>query len=421
MLIYHSVRCSLVFILVLLLVTSACATATYQPHLGTGFGFSETPIASDTYKVTFEGRAPTKRLNAFVLYRCAELAIAKGFSSFNLVYGYNVDTNTLGINGKAIAIVRFDSSPSGDPDMGWYDARRILEELSPLLGIPSHDFVANPRSNVDVDYTAVVLYPFFVTSIDSQTYRVQLSLPEMTSPSGYSTDWFKLLDMMLWHRLAQFAVDSGADYFVLLSGSGRIGSYGTGAGQNTYYHPYNERSVIVRLFKGERPAALPAAFMAQDILDSAGLKFRHPDEKVGKVSSGKLDYPRRDTSRIREIAAIPLDIRYRDPSMISYKRTPADLEERLFVRCAEATLADGYDYFSFVKEEEYLEPWQQDKPGEFIKNSYASGTPVFSGNYDMKYDDIRIRIRKFRKRDGLPPDGFVFDAADIMHNIGQRL
>ena len=404
----------------LLLITSACSTATYQPYLGTGAGFSETPIASDTYKVTFEGRGPTKRLNAFVLYRCAELAIAKRATSFNLVYGYNVDSNTLGMNSKAIAIIKLESSPSSDRSTAWYDALQTLEALAPLLEIPPHEFVANPRSNPDLDYREVVLYPFLVTSIDSQTYRVQLNMPEMTSPSGFSTKWFKLIDLMLWHRLAQFTVDSGADYFVLLGGSGRIGNYRTGAGQNTYYHPYNERSVIVRLFKGERPAALPSAFMAQDILESAGLKFRVRDQKIGKVSTDKLAYVRREPGSRNEVSAASQEILFRDPSMISYKRTPADLEERLFVRCAEVTLADGYDFFAFVKEEEHLQPWEQDRPGDFAKNSYAGGTPIFSGNYDMKFDDIRVRIQKFRK--GHVPAGlFVFDAADVMRNIGQRL
>ena len=414
------VRHATILLCALLLLTSACSTATYQPYTGVGSGFSETLIASDTYKVTFEGRAPTKRLNAFVMYRCAELAIAKGFPSFNLVYGYNANTKTLGENGKSIAIIRFDASPSGDQRMGWYDASRTLEELSPLLNVPSHEFVSNPRSSFDLDYTEVILYPFLVTTIDSHTYRLQLSLPEMTSSSSFSIDWFKLLDLMLWHRLAQFTVDSGADYFVILSGSGRIGTYRTGWGQkNTYYHPYNERSVIVQLYKGERPALLKSAFLAQDILESAATKFHLSDEKNGKVATSRSESLIGNNGRIRETPAVPQEVLFRDPSMISYKRTPADLEERLFVRCAEVTLADGYDYFAFVKDD-HVPPWQQDTPGEFVENSYAGGTPVFSGDYDLKYDDIRVRIQKFRKGD-VPAGLFVFDAADIMHNIGQRL
>lgn len=39
----------------------------------------------------------------------------------------------------------------------------------------------------------------------------------------------------------------------------------------------------------------------------------------------------------------------------------------------------------------------------------------------MKLDDIRVRIQEFRKGDVLPTGLFVFDARDVIKNIGQQL
>jgi len=131
-----SVRRTLPLFCAVLFITSACSTS-YQPYMGVGSGFSETLIGPDTYRVAYEGRASTKHLNAFLVYRCADLAIGKGYKLFNIVYGYNSGT-------QAVAITKFDSNLTDPRRMGWHDARRTLEELDPLLEVPPHEFVLTP-------------------------------------------------------------------------------------------------------------------------------------------------------------------------------------------------------------------------------------------------------------------------------------
>lgn len=69
---------------------SACATATpYQPYTAAGSasgGYSETRIASDRFRVTFQGNTVTdrERVERYLLYRAAELTVAEGYDWFSL-------------------------------------------------------------------------------------------------------------------------------------------------------------------------------------------------------------------------------------------------------------------------------------------------------------------------------------------------
>jgi len=122
---------------------------------------------------------------------------------------------------------------------------------------------------------------------------------------------------------------------LFLVGSGRQGSYSTGWDKNSSHHTYNERSLVLRLFKGEPPAALPSAF-----LESAGVELhleRFRDRERGRVSARSLEYDIGQNDRSHE-ASTPKQILFRDPSSLAFRRTPLDLEERLFVRCAQTTL-----------------------------------------------------------------------------------
>ena len=375
-------------------------------------------MAPDTYRVTYEGGEPTARLNALLMYRCAELAVGKGHSSFNIVYGYNRGN-------YAAAIIRLGPSLTGSESTAWHNSKQTLEQLNPIVQVPPHEFMPSPRLSFELGTTEnAVKLPFVITSIDSHTYRVELHHTK-TNPTGASPDESKLLDHTLWYRMAQFTVDSGADYFVILSGDGRSGSYYSPGGLRVTgaSFSYNERSVVLRLFKGAPPASLPSAFLAKDILESARVELRLPDQKIGRVSTSSLEDTREENGNYHEDNARAQQVLFRDPSRLAFRMTPLELEERLFVRCASVTLDDGYDYFAFVKEERRISPSQQEKPGDFVENGYAGGTPVFSGQYgpDMKLDDIRVWIREFRKDDKIPPGLFVFDAQDVMHNIGQRL
>ena len=71
-------------------VLTACATATpYQPASKPGGfdGFSQTMIENDRARVTFGGNSLTDReeVENALLYRSAEMAVEKGFSTFTLL------------------------------------------------------------------------------------------------------------------------------------------------------------------------------------------------------------------------------------------------------------------------------------------------------------------------------------------------
>ncbi len=63
---------------------SACATS-YQPKAHQG-GYSESEISKDIYHVEFGGNGLTDHLTAqsYWLYRCAELALEKGYTGFEI-------------------------------------------------------------------------------------------------------------------------------------------------------------------------------------------------------------------------------------------------------------------------------------------------------------------------------------------------
>jgi len=72
------------------LALAGCATPTpYQPIIAarpTLGGFSETRLAADHYRVTFNGNGLTKRdtVERYMLYRAAELTLAQGYDWFEV-------------------------------------------------------------------------------------------------------------------------------------------------------------------------------------------------------------------------------------------------------------------------------------------------------------------------------------------------
>lgn len=69
-----------------ILVLMGCATPTvYSPATGPeGFGFSEQQIDSNSYRISFSGNSSTTRtaVENSLLYRAAELTLAKGYDYF---------------------------------------------------------------------------------------------------------------------------------------------------------------------------------------------------------------------------------------------------------------------------------------------------------------------------------------------------
>jgi hypothetical protein len=74
-------------ILAFAILLCSCATA-YQPRSFTG-GFSDIQIDQNTVRVSFRGNAMTGRdtVETYMLYRCAEITLEKGFDYFVLVDG----------------------------------------------------------------------------------------------------------------------------------------------------------------------------------------------------------------------------------------------------------------------------------------------------------------------------------------------
>lgn len=77
-------------VLALSLSLVACATvgpATYGPADKDGFGYEETKVESDRYRITYRGSGgmPPEQVEDYALLRAAELALADGYDWFRVV------------------------------------------------------------------------------------------------------------------------------------------------------------------------------------------------------------------------------------------------------------------------------------------------------------------------------------------------
>jgi hypothetical protein len=151
----------------LLLVLTACATATpYQPQKD-GYGYSERKVESNRYTVTFSGNAQTPRqtVEDYLLYRAAEVTLSSGYdyfilaeqdteadtrhytsfntgfgfyrwgpSSFDSAIGVGTTTTTTRYEGKA-DIVMFKGKKALE-NVKAFDARQVKENIEPRLSRP---------------------------------------------------------------------------------------------------------------------------------------------------------------------------------------------------------------------------------------------------------------------------------------------
>ena len=103
-------RIQTMLIAVLALFMAACSsTTTYQPaEKRGGYGYTETELGKDRYRVTFTGNTVTDKetVNDYALLRAAELTLQQGYDWFQLV---NRDTESKS---------RTSSSISGVNDFG---------------------------------------------------------------------------------------------------------------------------------------------------------------------------------------------------------------------------------------------------------------------------------------------------------------
>lgn len=90
----------LILMLGSLAVLAACASPTpYQAAVGNRWGYEETQIESDRFRVSFGGNSMTDRetVETYLLYRSAELTLERGYDYFTLVERYtDEDTRVIG-------------------------------------------------------------------------------------------------------------------------------------------------------------------------------------------------------------------------------------------------------------------------------------------------------------------------------------
>jgi hypothetical protein len=138
-----------------LLAATACATH-YKPKGAFGDGYSEERVGADVWMVTFDASAftPRERMDAYLLWRCAEITIDHRASYFGIVYDGKPVRRT---STRPTLIDRppfpTDTAPS-EPEVPsgrsarmtiqlfperpdsverYYEARAILQRLAPIM------------------------------------------------------------------------------------------------------------------------------------------------------------------------------------------------------------------------------------------------------------------------------------------------
>jgi hypothetical protein len=152
-------------VLAVTLGLAACGTATpYQP-LTDGYGYAEQPLEADRYRVVFTGNSLTPRetVENYLLYRAAEVTLARGYDYFVVVEkdterettyfstvtgvasdgfrrdydvgvgAYATSTSRPSSQYSAYANVILRKGRKGPGDTGAYDAREVLNRLAPTI------------------------------------------------------------------------------------------------------------------------------------------------------------------------------------------------------------------------------------------------------------------------------------------------
>ncbi len=111
-----------IFLFAALLFVSGCASQSpsnngaYKPAKNSGFGYKETLLGPNHYRVQFKSSGSTKKAQDYALLRAAELTTEQGYDWF-VVTKRDVDTN--------------DERKSIGPDM---NSRQVVERNCGLLG-----------------------------------------------------------------------------------------------------------------------------------------------------------------------------------------------------------------------------------------------------------------------------------------------
>jgi hypothetical protein len=130
---------SLFAITCVLLLASCSARTLYQPNPEPGlghFGYSELPIDSTRYEVSFTGDydTPTQTIDQYALYRSAELTASRGFDYFivehtrhwNMNYRHRVQLVTT-------YKMRMYHGERPQNNSNAYDAKEMLSVMGPTI------------------------------------------------------------------------------------------------------------------------------------------------------------------------------------------------------------------------------------------------------------------------------------------------
>lgn len=144
---------------------AACATATpYQPNVRgnqTSGGFSEVRIAPDRYRVTFTGNSLTsrERVETYLLFRSAELALESGYRTFQTVdRETNRDTRTYvepSLIGPRWGYGRW--SPFYRPHWRYYGGRYGWRSWDPFWGSPFWGDTVDVRQVTQFEASAEII------------------------------------------------------------------------------------------------------------------------------------------------------------------------------------------------------------------------------------------------------------------------
>lgn len=145
----------LIIIFVSLIVLSGCISTPYQKLADLG-GYTDRQLDNNTYRIEFKGNGYTRleTVDIYLLYRCAELTIEKGYDYFVIVTKDNIGstsystTSTINPNGgvstsnrsftryTATAIIKAYIGKKHDNEATAFDAREIMNNLQPEIVRP---------------------------------------------------------------------------------------------------------------------------------------------------------------------------------------------------------------------------------------------------------------------------------------------
>jgi hypothetical protein len=147
------------------LAVAACATQTpYAPRSTSGYGFTETRIESNRFRVAFSGNSLTDQetVETYLLYRAAELTLQEGYDWFEIV---DRDTEA---NRRVVGM-------GGGPYTGFYRSPFSYRYFHPAYGwYPWYDPFWN-----DASYREVTRY-----EADAEVFMGRGDKPE--SPRAYN-------------------------------------------------------------------------------------------------------------------------------------------------------------------------------------------------------------------------------------------